>query len=392
MRGIAISNTRSCAGAVVGCAWLLLALSLQLALPWPCAAAAASTGQIAPELQGQLQTALDAARESCGAPGAVVCLALPGVDAVYAASGVADLATGRPVVADDFFAIGSLTKMFVAVTILQLAAEGKLDLDDPLAKYLPAFPQANAITVRMLLQHRSGIGDPTRVFFSDNTGGAGRQMLMSAWLILALGQQWTPEQLTALIANAAFDAAPGEKGAYSNSNYVLLGRVIQVVTGHKVSQEIRARILDPLGMAHTVFAGEEPLPETDMRCYALREGRYIDCRSLENASFAWTAGAMVSTAPDLLRFAQALFGGKLVPQPWLSQMLTFMPVAEVGAYGMGATQHGSGADEAWGHTGRTVAFSTSLWYYPASGRIEIALANLQRCNLSGITRQLGVQH
>ncbi len=369
-------------------ALLALALGQLLALAWPRAACAESAGMPAAVTQAQLDAALDAARQSSAAPGAVACLAVPGTAALYSASGVADLATGRQVEVGDSFAIGSITKMFVAVTVLQLAQEGQLGLDDPLARYLPDFPRAEAITIRMLLGHRSGIGDPTRVFFYNGAGSAARQTLMTAWLVLALGQQWTPEQLTALIASAAPDAAPGVKGEYSNGNYVLLGRVIQRVTGRQVAQEIRARILDPLGMTQTVFAGEEALPATDMQCYALSAGRYLDCRPLENASFAWTAGAMVSTAQDLLSFTTALFSGKLLAQPWMDQMLTFLPVTDLGGYGLGVTQYGSGAHEAWGHTGRTVGFSSCMWYYPASGRIEIVLANLQRCDLSGMLRQL----
>lgn len=350
-------------------------------------AAGTAPARAEPVTQAQLAAALDQQRRECHAPGAVACVAEPGQAAVFAASGVASLATGRLVTTDDYFAIGSITKMFVAVTVLQLAAEGRLGLEDPLATYVPDFPRAKDITIRMLLQHRSGIGDPTRVFYFDGAGSPGRQALMSAWLIMALSQQWTPQQLTALIASAAPDAAPGAAGNYSNGNYILLGRVIQAVTGHQVSREIRERILQPLGMAHTVFAGEEPLPESDMQCYALRDGRYVDCRALENPSFAWTAGAMASTAPDLLVFIRALFTGELLAPPWQEQMLRFMPLTGFGGYGLGVTRRGAGADEAWGHTGRTVGFSSCVWYYPASGRIEIMLANLQRCDLSRLLQE-----
>lgn len=356
-------------------AWLLLLMPAAVARAGDPPPSSADTG---------LSTALDAARQSSGVPGAVACLARPGAKPLFAASGIANLATSRAVRPDDYFAIGSITKMFVAVVVLQLAQEGKLSLDDPLAQYVPDFPRAQAITLRLLLQHKSGIGDPTRALFTAGTGSPGSQALLGAWIVLALQQQWTPERLTQLIACTKPDFAPGEKCEYANANYILLGRVIQLVTGHQVSQEIRTRILAPLGLAHTVFAGEEPLPATDMQCYDLVHGEYADCLALENASFAWCAGAMVSTAADLLRFTQALFHGELLQPEWMQQMLQFTPIEDWGGYGLGVTQHGSGADEAWGHTGRTAGFSSCLWYYPADGSIVVVLANLQRCPLSPI--------
>lgn len=332
---------------------------------------------------GLTQT-LDATRVASGAPCVVAGLAQRGGEPLFAASGVANLATGRSACVDDYFAIGSVTKMFVAIVVLQLVSEGKLGLDDPLAKYLPDFPRADMITLRLLLQHKSGVGDPTRVFFTSGGEPSAKQSLAELWIVLALRQQWTPEQLVELIALAPPDFAPGERCEYSNSNYLLLGRVIQLATGHQVSAEIRARILTPLGLQHTLFAGEEPLPATDMQCYSLNHGRYTNCLPLENASFAWCAGAMVSTAPDLLRFARALFGGELLPPELLRQMLSFTPIEDWGGYGLGVTQHSVGVDEAWGHTGRTAGFSTCLWYYPADGSVVVVLTNLQRCPLTSM--------
>lgn len=363
---------------------LLLCLALPVVLTRLAVAQAGAPVTDASVATARLQQALDAARLASGAPCAVACLARPGDEPLYAASGTANLATGRAARVDDYFAIGSITKMFVAVVVLQLAAEGKLGLDDPLAKYLPDFPRADAITVRMLLQHTSGVGDPTRALFATGAERPSEQVLLEAWIALALQQQWTPEQLTQLVALAKPDFAPGAKCEYSNSNYLLLGRVIELVTGHLVSQEIRARILAPLGLAHTLFAGEEPLPATDMQCYSLHNGEYADCLALENASFAWCAGAMVSTAADLLRFTQALFSGELLAPDLMRQMLSFTPIEDWGDYGLGVLRHGSGADTAWGHTGRTAGFSTCLWYYPADASVVIVLTNLQRCPLSSM--------
>ena len=125
-----------------------------------------------------------------------------------------------------------------------------------------------------------------------------------------------------------------------------------------------------------------------MRCYTLRDGQYVDCLSLENASLAWTAGAMVSTGPDLLKFARAVFEGGLVPPGLRQAELDFQPMENWGDYGLGVTRQGAGAAERWGHTGRTVGFSTALWYYPADGSVVAVLANLQRADTARLADEV----
>jgi D-alanyl-D-alanine carboxypeptidase len=323
---------------------------------------------------GAWRAALIPACRELQAPGVVVYLDRPGREPLTLADGLADIQSGRAIEAGDPAGAGSITKMLIAVTLLQLEAEGRLSLDDPLSKYLPDFPRADKLPLRLLMQHRSGIPDFTDAFQT------GRGELPAKILLgIALARQWTPEELTRLIANQPGAFPPDARCRYSNSNYILLGRVIERVTGNRVSAELRRRIIAPLGMASTVFAGEEPLPAVDIRCYALAEGQPVDTMPLENASFAWTAGALVSTPADLVRFARGLFEGGLLPPKQLAEMRRTCEMPGLSRYGLGLMERGSGDGMRLGHSGRTAGFSSELWYYPADRSVAVVTANLREC-------------
>jgi len=321
---------------------------------------------------GRLQQAVDKVRNAMGIPGMVVGVAGPGHDPIIVASGESDRSKHVAVQTDDLFGIGSVTKMFVAVVVLQLAEEGKLGLDDTIAQYLPDFPHGQHITVRMLLQHRSGLGDFASQL-SYNPGDATAGLL----LFVAVQHQWTHDELVQLAVAQPPMFPPGEGCRYSNADYILLGRIIELCTGRTVAEEIRTRILTPLGLKHTFLAGEERLPPSRMRCYRLFGADYVDCLASENASLAWSAGAMASDASDLLRFAPALFEGKLLKPEMLAQMVSFEPIDLVERYGMGVREHNAGFGLLWGHQGQTIGFTCVLWYDPATHDTYVVLTNMQ---------------
>ncbi|MBH1935260.1 beta-lactamase family protein [Streptomyces sp. AV19] len=264
----------------------------------------------------------------------------------FTAAGVADVRTGRPIGRADRFRAGSLTKTVVATVVLQLAAEGRLRLDEPVAALLP--PPAGAalrgVTVRQLLTHTSGLFSYTedgalfRASFGD--GFPGHRFASHA-----------PDELVRTALSHAPYAPPGTAYHYSNTDYLLLGMVIRQVTGHPYAAEARRRVLDPLHLTGTSFPGTRAsLPRPHGRAYATAPGGgLLDVTDL-NPSVAGAAGEMVSTLPDLGRFLGALLRGTLLPAGQLRAMRD--TTASRGRYGMGLFPvRLPCGDVLWGHDG-----------------------------------------
>ncbi|MEO0686374.1 MAG: serine hydrolase domain-containing protein, partial [Cyanobacteria bacterium J06649_11] len=190
------------------------------------------------ELEQQLQNALDGTR-AAEIPGAAVAIVAP-FGSWFAASGVSRLEDNTPLQPDDRFEIGSITKTFVATTVLQLVEEGKLSLEDTLTTLLPEsitadIPNSETITLKQLLQHTSGIPDYVDVLFT--------QAATDPTVFL---QEWEPEELVNLTDGVEPYFEPGESWRYSSTNFILAGLIIEAVTGNNIAAEIRSRILEPL--------------------------------------------------------------------------------------------------------------------------------------------------
>ncbi|MCZ1009338.1 serine hydrolase [Streptomyces lydicus] len=273
-------------------------------------------------------------------------------DTRYAAAGVADLRSGRTMRPRDHFRAGSLTKTLVATVVLQLVAEGRLSLHDSAAAHLPPGVPATGdgdrsdlrrVTIRQLLDHTSGLfnytQDPrlSRQLFGKDFG-AHRY------------DSHTPAELLRIALGHPPVAPPGTHYAYSNTNYLVLGLVIQAVTKNPYATEIRRRILVPARLTHTSFPGTDPvLPEPHGRAYSQAGGRRVDATSL-NPSRAGAAGEMVTTLGDLNRFFAALLGGRLLPPRQMAQIRDGKGTG--GAYGLGLyeTRLSCGVT-VWGHNG-----------------------------------------
>ena len=253
-----------------------------------------------------LQAALDRARQEQRALGAGAAVRLPGGEVWIGASGLA-APDGPALTIDDRYPIGSITKVFTAVVVLQLVEEGALTLDDPVARWLPALPGADAIRVRDLLAHTSGLAEYLADPAADVTQPVAREALLAY----------------ATARGLAFE--PGSAWAYSNTNYAALGLVIEDVTGASYAGEVRARILDPLGLGDTFVDGDEEIPGGFVLGYALEDDRYV-AYPREHPSWAWAAGAIVSSLPDQLRFFDALATGELVAPATLATMLDGVPI------------------------------------------------------------------
>lgn len=264
-----------------------------------------------------------------GAPG-VIAEVRRGPEVWRGAAGVADTTTGRPRSVDERFRIGSVTKLFTATVFLQLVAEGRVDPDD---------------SSRQLLNHTSGnfdyADDPG--FLADLTGPAFLTTRFCAY---------RPDELVALAAAHPPVFAPGTAWRYSNTNYVLAGQLIERATSNSYAEEVHRRIVRPLGLTGTHVPGTETtLPEPHARHYSplmVPDGEPHDVTEL-NPSYAWAAGAMVSTVGDLTRFLTALLTGRLLPRAQQEQMFTPAPGSN---YGLGIVHWQPSAGPAvWGHNG-----------------------------------------
>ncbi|MFE6051872.1 serine hydrolase domain-containing protein [Kitasatospora sp. NPDC056446] len=382
-----------------------LAAAVCLALAAPVASAGAAERSVGQPSAGQWEAADRADRRTAAlravtGAGAVSAIAevRDGTGVWRGGSGVSDLATGAPVRTDGRFRAGSITKMFTATTVLQLVGEGRIGLDDPVERHLPGVvPNGAGITLRQLLNHSSGLWDPTNEkggVFPDLTDPAA----IRNWLDQGgLTRSITPAQVVAASVAHAPNFPPGTRFSYSNVNYTLLGMVIERVTGHGYAQEATARILRPLGLTETYFPGTA----TDIKgphahgYWTVAEGPGPADRSDRDvtvASVTWanSAGELVSTLGDLDRFEKALVGGRLLPPKLMKEMTTTIPIEGEGkptglSYGLGLARWQLSCGPVYGHDGGVPGYSSQLW---SSGDRQVAMSVTTRGYLPQIEAQM----
>lgn len=276
-----------------------------------------------PFMGRRMQEALDAAVAECKVPGAVLAFRNMNGDARIWTSGLAELETKKPISKDLYFMIGSTTKSYTATMVLQLVDDGLIKLDEPIGKYLPGLvPRENKITIRHLLEMRSGLGDyQTNPEFLK---------FMEPDPLRAC----TPEQLVRFSLDKTGE--PDREFHYTNANYILLGMLIEKVTKNSLSSEMKRRILQPLGMSHTFMLTELKMPTPYAHGYLYKEGKVVDSTYSIHPSLFWTAGGMVSTAADQLIWAKALVEGRLLSPQAHSEQFTMKPASSrLGYYGFG---------------------------------------------------------
>ncbi|MEU4115222.1 serine hydrolase domain-containing protein [Kitasatospora sp. NPDC028055] len=295
---------------------------------------------------------------------------------VTATSGVADLTTGQPVPTYGHFRIASVTKAFVATVVLQLVGEHRLSLDDTVERWLPGVVSGNgndggAITVRQLLQHTSGLHDDYPDYSSAEDFRRHRY------------DSSTPEQSVDRALRHPPDFRPGADWSYSNTGYVLLGMIIERATGQAWHQEVRDRIVRPLGLAHTSWPGTSPtLPRPHARTYqSFKPGEpAVDVTEQVGVGINGEAG-LVSTTADLDRFFRALLGGRLLRPAQLALMKQTVPVGEEFRALMPGAEDGLGLFSRpltcggvyWGHEGGDAGWITATGV-TSDGRRSVTLS------------------
>lgn len=347
-------------------------------------AAHAHRPRLAPAVEAKIDAAANEDVASGHVAGASIAVLRGGELVFLKGYGRANLELAAPVTANTVFRIGSLTKQFTAAGVLLLAEQGKLKIDDKLSLYLPNFPRANQVTLRDLLDHTSGIHNFTEgpVIDKISTSGA------------------TVQELVADIAGQSplYDFEPGTAWWYSNSNYALLGAVIEKVSGKTWAAFMKTEIFDKLGMADTAADDARDVVPGRASGYApIVPGKFRNAE-FTDMSVPYAAGALRSTAGDMARWNAALFGGRLLKPDSLKEMLApgrlrngaetqtavawpggkaFPPPAGYvpGPYAFGLDHHIQDGRRIIGHDGSIAGFDAVMQTYVDEGFTIIVLTN-----------------
>lgn len=319
---------------------------------------------------------VDSIGRAAGLPGVVVMVTPSGRNGYTATYGARSLERGGSLSARTHFRIGSITKPMVATVVLQLVDEGRLQLDDAIARYLPGVvPGADRITVRQLLDHTSGIPS-----YTDNPA-------LYDSLFANPGRSWAPNELIAL----ALALPPLEvPWYYSNTNYTVLGLLVEKVTGQALGAQLQRRIFDRLRMRDTYYPTTAALRAPAASGYLDLEGSpNVDVGTVLNPSWGGAGGAVVSTAADVTRFIDALATGSLVSARMRAAQQQIAPGStftipgdpEATSYGLGAILSGR-----WiGHDGAIPGYESEAFSQPGVGTV-VVLVN--KSTGTAVTHQL----
>ncbi|MDQ3020336.1 MAG: beta-lactamase family protein [Bacteroidota bacterium] len=329
-------------------------------------------------LDSRFKLLVQQAFEELKVPGAIIGVWIGGYEPWTTTFGVADLKTSQPIVTGDKMRIGSVTKTFTGTVLLQLVDEGKLTLQDKLSNFFPNYPNAQNITIEEVGNMRSGIYN----YSEDET--------FQDEMLKNMSKAFTPQELISISEKHAAYFAPDSGFHYSNTNFILLGLIIEKLTGNSLQTEIQNRILNPLGMKETTFDLNSTFPDPHAHGYL-----YMDSTSVEptdvtglNPSWGWAAGAMISTLGDLQLYAKPLATGQLVSLKAQADRLkwgkSFTPTS--GGWADKQLNYGfaiADFDGAYGHNGGIPGFNSFMAYLPEKDATIIVLVNMQD-NKNGI--------
>jgi CubicO group peptidase (beta-lactamase class C family) len=236
-------------------------------------------------------------------PGLSLSIAFPGGKSATRSYGMADLERQVPVKEGSVFAIGSVTKVFTAISVMILQEDGKLSVDDPLSKYFPDYPRGNEITIKNLLQHTSGIKE-----FAESDPYKSNEM-----------KYYSPLELVSIFEHQPLDFDPGTKSQYSNSGFVLLGLIVEKASGMPFEQFLARRITGPLGMTHTIMGSNSRLVANRVLGYAVSSGTLVNADPVDFAT-PYATGGILSTTADLAKFAKVFRGEAVLSSKSIAEM------------------------------------------------------------------------
>ncbi|MEU8435795.1 serine hydrolase domain-containing protein [Streptomyces sp. NPDC029216] len=349
--------------ALSGAAYGAAGIPLPPPSPPPSASTSPGTGfrQLTPAVAAQLDAAVRRVMREAGVPGVTVGLWAPGKGSYVKSFGVADKATGAPMTAPLHVRIGSETKTFTVTALLQQVDRGKAGLDDPIGKYVSGVPNGDRITLRQLAGMRSGLFNYSLDEEFDKK------------LLTDPQQSFSPRQLLGYSFKHGVQFAPGTRFDYSNTNLVLLGLVVEKLTGRPLHEVITDDVLGPAGLHRTVFPTGAKLPDPYAHGYTdqTASGRTEDATGW-NPTWAWAAGAMVSDLDDLRSWARTLATGTLLKPATQAERLKTTPMDVPGAgYGLGIFDV-----QGWiGHNGSIPGYEVLPVYLPQAGATMVIVLN-----------------
>ncbi|MFD5771245.1 serine hydrolase domain-containing protein [Streptomyces sp. NPDC127049] len=318
-------------------------------------------------LTARLDSTVEKVRGEAGIPGLVVGVWMPGKGCYVRATGVADKRTGEPMSAGMYVRIGSETKTFTVTALLRLVDEGKVRLDDPIDRYVRGVPNGRRITLRHLAEMRSGLFPYT----SDAD--------FTRDLLSAPKRPFTPWEVLSYGYRHANTSEPGTTFQYSNSNLVLLGLVVEKVTGRRLADVLREDVVRPAGLRNTFLPKGAEFPEPHPRGYTDQTltGAVADATDW-NPSWAWAAGGMISNLDDLRRWAPVVATGKLLSPATQAERMKTLPTGFPGTgYGLGILD-----TNGWiGHNGSLPGYETVTVYLPSQRATLVLMLNTD--SLSG---------
>lgn len=338
------------------------ACAVTLAVAGPAAASTSEVTGFDATTTERIDRAVSDAFIPANSPGYAVAVWAPGLGTYMRAYGVANRRTGAPLQVEDHFRVGSVTKTMTAVTVLRLVDQGKLSLDDHLEKYVTGVPNSRIITVRQLLAMRAGIHD-----FSNDPAYAH---------IVNQQPPWTVNDSIRVIRRMPPDYPPGTRAVYTNANYILLGRIIEKVTGRPAADVIRDEVLVPAGLTDTTLPSGTGMPGPFRRGYVPVEGSVaMKDTTIQNPYLVWTAGYSISSLRDLGRWATVFATGALLSRATFAKQRqgSRLQGAPAGSsYGLGM----SFAPGGWaGHTGYVAGYNTAMYHQASTGTTIVVTGN-----------------
>ncbi|MGI8928026.1 MAG: serine hydrolase domain-containing protein [Candidatus Limnocylindrales bacterium] len=341
------------------------------------------SGPIADALAPELDVALEEQLAQYRIPGMTAEIIFPDGSRWSGADGFADLGRELEAIPDTTFVTGSISKTFVTAAVMQLQEEGVLSIDDPLADWLPDHPNAENMTLRQLLSHTSGVYN----YFLHPE--------YNARVFNEPDHAWTPQEvLDEFVLEPKFP--PGTGYHYSNTNFVLLGLVVEEATGQPLGEVFRERFFAPLELGDTYCQCGGPPAAGSARGYLVRATGPVglddgtDYRpTLSAARVAYGAGDIVSTAADLADWARTVYGGHLLAAESLTQMTdyNYSPDAR-GEYGLGTRTRVFDGERMFGHTGSLRGYAAAMWHLPGTDLTIVVLTNRGRLEANPIVNAL----
>lgn len=303
---------------------------------------------------------------SAESSGMILAVYYPGHGEFVSAKGTSETASGTAMNADYLFRIGSLTKTFTATAVLQLVDEDCIRLDDTIDKYVSGIPSGDAITIKELLMHTSGLPE-----YTNNE---------DMWTIIAAdrGHSFTPQELIDYALENPITSAPGTEYHYCNTNYILLGMVFEKANkeGETLAAGIKRRIIDRLGLSNTYFPADSSFPVPYIHGYLAFSSATPEDWSIESPSFSWAAGCVISNIRDVRTYFQALYDGTLLSDD--TQALKLSEWVDCGIAALPTHKYGLGWFQVagfYGHSGSIPGYLNMAMYDPESGATIMFMFN-----------------